>query len=271
MAHAPYGAAPLGGGRMVSRLLGQTGLTVSRIGLGTTKLGRNTDVKYPQAFALPSDKQVSELLHTALRGGVILTDAAPAYGVSEARLGTAMASYRDRLILCSKCGEQYSNGHSTYDFSADAIITSLEASLRYLRVDYVDVLLLHSDGRDVEILTRTDAVETLRRLKQTGKTRAIGISAKTLDGVREACRTLDVIMAPFSQTDPTLAEALRQAHRAGLGVLVIKGLSSGYLEARPAIEFVLRQEFIDALILGTIDPEHLNAAVAIAENVTAGS
>ena len=256
---------------MVSRLLGQTGLTVSRIGLGTTKLGRNTDVKYPQAFALPSDRHVSELLYTALRVGVNLIDTAPAYGASEARLGSAMASYRDRLILCTKCGEQYSNGHSTYDFSADAITSSLEASLRYLRVDHVDILLLHSDGRDVEILTRTDAVETLRRLKQTGKTRAIGISAKTLDGIREASRTLDVIMAPFSQTDPTPAEALRQAHRAGLGVLAIKGLSSGYLEARPAIEFVLRQEFIDALILGTIDPEHLNAAVAIAENVTAGS
>ena len=256
---------------MVSRLLGQTGLTVSRIGLGTTKLGRNTDVKYPQAFALPSDKQVSELLHTALRAGVNLIDTAPAYRVSEARLGAAMASYRDRLILCTKCGEQYSNGHSTYDFSADAITTSLEASLGYLRVDHVDILLLHSDGRDVEILTRTDAVETLRHLKQTGKTRAIGISAKTQDGIREACQTLDVIMAPFSQTDPILAEALRQAHRAGLGVLAIKGLSSGYLEARPAIEFVLRQEFIDALILGTTDPVHLNEAVSIAENTTVRS
>jgi aryl-alcohol dehydrogenase-like predicted oxidoreductase len=251
---------------MVSRSLGQTGLTVSRIGLGTTKLGRNTDVKYPQAFALPSDKQVSELLHTALRAGVNLIDTAPAYGASEARLGASMASYRDRLILCTKCGEQYSNGHSMYDFSADALTTSVEASLRCLRVDHVDILLLHSDGRDVEILTRTDAVETLRHLKQNGKTSAIGISAKTQDGIREACRTLDVIMAPFSQTEPSLAEALKQAHQAGLGVLAIKGLSSGYLEAAPAIEFVLRQEFIDALILGTTDPVHLNEAVSIAEN-----
>jgi len=251
---------------MVSRSLGQTGLTVSRIGLGTTKLGRNTDVKYPQAFALPSDKEVSDLLHTALRAGVNLIDTAPAYGASEARLGASIASYRDRLILCTKCGEQYSNGHSIYNFSADAIMASVEASLANLKVDHVELLLLHSDGRDVEILTRTDAVETLRHLKQTGRTRAIGISAKTQDGVREACRTLDVVMAPFSQTDASLAGALRQAHQAGLGVLAIKGLSSGYLKARPAIEFVLRQEFIDALILGTTDPVHLNEAVSIAEN-----
>jgi aryl-alcohol dehydrogenase-like predicted oxidoreductase len=256
---------------MVSRSLGHTGLIVSRIGLGTTKLGRNTDVKYPQAFALPSDTRVGKLLDAALRAGVNLIDTAPAYGASEVRLGTFMGSCRDRLILSTKCGEQYNNGHSIYDFSADAITASVEASLRYLHVDHVDILLLHSDGRDIEILTRTDGVAALKRLKESGKTRAIGISAKTHDGIREACRTLDVIMAPFSQKDPSLAGALRQAHQAGLGVLAIKGLSSGYLEARPAVEFVLRQEFIDALILGTTDPVHLNEAVSIAENLIIAS
>ena len=49
------------------------------------------------------------------------------------------------------------------------------------------------------------------------------------------------------------------------------GLSSGYLEARPAIEFVLHQEFIDALILGTTDPAHLSEAVLVAENMTIAS
>src|SRR4029077_7791868 len=101
--------------------------------------------------------------------------------------------------------------------------------------------------------------------------RAIGISAKTQDGIDEACRTLDLVMAPFSQKDQGLAEALRQAHEAGLGVLAIKGLSSGYLEARPAIEFILRQQFIDALILGTTDPAHLSEAVSIGENITIAS
>lgn len=250
---------------MVCRALGRTGLLVSPIGLGTTKLGRNTDVKYPKAFALPSDKQVAELLNTALTLGVNVIDTAPAYGASEARLGTFVMSHRDCVVLSTKCGEQYRNGSSVYDFSAAAITASVEASLDHLKVDHVDILLLHSDGRDVEILTKTDAVETLRHLKQNGKTRAIGISAKTHDGIREACRTLDVIMAPFSQIDPSLADALRQAHQAGLGVLAIKGLSSGHLEARAAIEFVLRQHFIDALILGTADPRHLSEAVSIAK------
>ena len=252
---------------MVCRSLGQTGLTVSRIGLGTTQLGRNTDVKYPEAFALPSDERVSHLLDTALTSGVNLIDTAPAYGASEARLGGFLGSRREHFVLSTKCGEQYNNGRSIYDFSARALTASFEASLKRLQIDHVDILLLHSDGRDVEILTQTDALAALGSLKQSGKARAIGISAKTRAGIREACRTLDVIMAPFNQKDPSLGEALREAHKAGLGVLAIKGLSSGHLEARPAIEFVLQQQFIDALIVGTTNPQHLHEAVSIAEEV----
>lgn len=251
---------------MVYRSLGQTGLMISRIGLGTTKLGRNTNVKYPKPFPLPSDTQVQELLKTALVSGVTLIDTAPAYGSSESRLGAFVGSYRDRFILSTKCGEQYRDGISVYDFSAAAITASVETSLRRLHADYLDIVLLHSNGHDLEILTRTDALETLKKLKQSGKTRTIGISAKTADGIREACRTLDVVMAPFSQGDQALADALQQAHQSGLGVLAIKGLSSGYLEARLAIQFVLRQNFIDALVLGTTDPHHLSEAVSIARD-----
>jgi aryl-alcohol dehydrogenase-like predicted oxidoreductase len=249
---------------MVPRPLGHTGLVVSPIGLGTTKLGRNTDVKYPEAFELPSEKQIAQLLDTALGLGVNLIDTAPAYGESEQRLGPFVHANRDRIVLCTKCGETYQDGRSTYDFSKSAVIASAERSLRRLRTDYIDLLLLHSDGRDVEILTQTGAIEALNDLKQTGKALAIGISAKTEAGIIEACRLLDVIMAPFSQKDPSLAEALTRAHQAGLGVLAIKGLFSGHLKAGPAIDFVLQQPFIDSLIIGTLNPAHLREAVAVA-------
>lgn len=254
---------------MVPRPLGRTGLIVRPIGLGTTKLGRNTDVKYPKRFTLPSKEQVCDLLETTLRLGVNLIDTAPAYGESERRLGPFVATNRDRLVVCTKCGEQYGNGRSTYNFSAPGIVVSVEESLRRLKTDHIDILLLHSNGRDVEILTQTDAHEALQRLKKSGKTRAVGISAKTQAGILEACQTLDVVMAPFSQKDPSLAGVLKKAHEAGLGILAIKGLFSGHLEARPAIEFVLRQPFIDTLILGTNDPAHLREAVSIAEGMSA--
>ena len=253
---------------MVPRPLGRTGLMVSPIALGTTKLGRNTDVKYPGAFELPSAAQVGDLLETALALGVNLIDTAPAYGESERRLGPFVKANRRRLVLCTKCGEEYDKGRSTYDFSAAAIVASVNRSLRRLKTDHVDILLLHSDGRDVEILTQTDALEGLARLKKYGKARAVGISAKTEEGIAQARQTLDVVMAPFSQNEPSLAEALKKAHDAGLGVLAIKGLFSGHLEARAAIEFVLRQPFIDSLILGTINLAHLKEAVSIAEEIS---
>jgi len=139
--------------------------------------------------------------------------------------------------------------------------------LRRLRTDHLDILLLHSNGRDTEILTATDASEALIRLKDSGKVRAVGISAKTPAGILTASAMLDVVMAPFSQKDPSLADALKQARTNGIGVLAIKGLYSGHLDPQAAIEFVLEHSFIDALILGTINPLHLRDAVVTAERV----
>jgi aryl-alcohol dehydrogenase-like predicted oxidoreductase len=252
---------------MVRRQLGRSCLAVSPIGLGTTKLGRNTDVKYPTSFVLPSSEQIAALLEAAAQLGVNLIDTAPAYGESEQRLGDFVKTHRDQIVLCTKCGEQYVDGRSIYDFSGSAVIASAEESLRRLRSDYIDLLLLHSDGRDVEILTQTDALEALAQLKQSGKIRAAGISAKTEAGILEAARTLDVVMAPFSQKEPGLAAALAMAHDRGVGVLAIKGLFSGHLEPRDAIEYTMRHEFIDALIVGTINPAHLADAVTVAEEV----
>ena len=252
---------------MVRRPLGRSGIFVSSIGLGTTKLGRNTDVKYPRSFALPSDDEVTLLLQHAQKLGVNLVDTAPAYGESETRLGNFISNRREQIVLCTKCGERYENGKSTYDFSASAMIASVDQSLRRLRTEYIDVLLLHSNGHDVEILQQTDVLETMSRLKIGGKIRAAGISAKTESGVMAAVRNLDVVMAPFNQSERHLAAALTTAHNSGLGVLAIKGLSSGHLEARGAMEYVLRQEFIDSLIVGTINPAHLTTAVDIAEQL----
>jgi aryl-alcohol dehydrogenase-like predicted oxidoreductase len=252
---------------MVLRQLGRTGLAISPIALGTTKIGRNTDVKYPASFALPSDQELDRLCASVHDLGVNLIDTAPAYGESERRLGSAIEKYRHQFVLCSKCGERYVNERSVYDFSTPAIIASVEDSLRSLRTDHLDILLLHSNGQDLEILTQTDAVDTMSRLKESGKILAAGISAKTTVGILEAARTLDVIMAPFSKKQSFLAEALAEVHGRGLGVLAIKGLFSGHLEAGPAIEFVLRQPFIDALVVGTVNPAHLAQAVAVAERL----
>ena len=69
------------------RMLGNTGIEVSIISLGTVKFGRNQGVKYPKLFNLPTDAEIAALLHDAKQLGINLLDTAPAYGKSEERLG----------------------------------------------------------------------------------------------------------------------------------------------------------------------------------------
>ena len=146
---------------MVRRQLGRTGLAVAPIGLGTTKIGRNTDVKYPTGFALPSDEEVSQLFAAALGLGVNLIDTAPAYGESEERLGDLVRKHRSQIVLCTKAGESYSNGRSVHDFSAAAVTARVHASLFPLQTGPNQILLLHSDGRGDPILTQTAALAGL--------------------------------------------------------------------------------------------------------------
>jgi aryl-alcohol dehydrogenase-like predicted oxidoreductase len=250
---------------MVQRRLGRTGLTVSVIGLGTTKFGRNTDVKYPAPFELPGSRDIEEILETALALGVNLIDTAPAYGTSEERLGRALKNSRERWVLCTKCGESYRNGRSTYDFTSAALIASVDESLRRLKTDYIDLLLLHSDGRDLDILQNSSGVEALLGLKAEGKVRAAGISAKTSAGIAAAVPLLDVVMAPFNAAEPALGAALAAAHDHGTGVIAIKTLSSGRLHPTASVQFIAARSFIDSMVVGTINPDHLREVVAAVE------
>ncbi len=174
------------------RPLGNTGILVSAIGLGTVKFGRNTAVKYPTPFDLPSDEHIDTLLRTSADLGVNLIDTAPAYGSSEQRLGNALARHRffgsrDRWIIATKVGEEFDTapdgtGVSRYDFSPVAVEASVTRSLARLRTDYLDIVLIHSDGNDEAIIADRGAIHALQSLKARGLIRAIGISIKSPAG-----------------------------------------------------------------------------------------
>lgn len=259
---------------MDGRRLGRTGLIVPPVGLGTVKIGRNRDVKYPEAFDLPDDEDVAALLDAALDEGVVLWDTAPAYGRSEERLGAFVASRRERIVLCTKAGEEYGPGGSTHDFSADAIVASTERSLRRLRTDHIDVLLLHSDGRDRQILDETDALEGLARVRDRGWVRAVGLSAKTADGIDRACDDLDVVMAPCGAGAVETRAALERARDRGMGVLGIKVFGQGHAVDGPeAVESALAAALVDGpahcAVVGTLKATHLRAAAGAARRILA--
>lgn len=253
------------------RPLGNTGLNVSAVGFGSFKIGRNQGIKYPAGYALPSDDECAWLLDGVLALGINLIDTAPAYGAAEARLGQHLSDRRDEFVLSSKAGERFIDGESHYDFNARTVRTSVEESLHRLRTDHLDLLLIHSDGNDLQILNETDTVEALFDLKRQGKTQAIGFSGKTVEGAEAALQWADMLMVEFHLNDTSHRDVMRQAHAQGVGILVKKGLAAGHLDPAEGIRFVLSEPSVDSLVLGGLNLEHFRANCRIAAEVRSGS
>lgn len=250
------------------RPLGKSGLEVSLLGLGTVKLGRDTQVKYPKAFQLPDDAAARHLLHSARDLGINLLDTAPAYGSSEARLGKLLRGQRDAWIICTKVGEEFSDGRSHFDFSAGHTRDSVERSLKRLQTDCLDVVLIHSNGDDLSILDHSGALETLVGLREAGCIRAVGMSHKTVAGGRRALALgCDVIMATLNLDYREEAGLIAEAGLAGCGVLVKKAMASGHAGV-DSLRFVANQPGVSSMVVGTIDDGHLRANAAAVNEAT---
>ena len=257
------------------RTLGSTGLRVSALGLGTVKLGRNQGVKYPAGFRLPDDNAAADLLAVAREQGINLLDTAPAYGNAEERLGQLLSGQRQDWLICSKVGETFEQGHSHFDFSPEHLRASVQRSLRRLRTDRLDIVLVHSDGRDLEIIEHMGTLEALAQLKREGLLRAFGMSTKTVAGGLAAARCSDVVMLTCNPRHLGELPVLDACARLGRGALVKKILDSGHLTLaadhadgkhliEASMKLVLRHAGTGAAIVGTINPVHLRANVEAA-------
>ncbi len=254
---------------MIPRRLGSTGYLLAPIGFGAFKIGRNEGIKYAQGYGLPDQRAVAALVDGLLGLGINWFDTAPAYGLSEERLGAALAGRRDAVVLSTKVGERFEGGRSHYDFSPAAITTSLESSLARLRTERVDLLFVHSDGRDVEIL-RGPTTEAMRTLQSRGLTRRIGFSGKTAEGFHLAMQSgYEVLMVEYHEADPSMAPVLEEAARRGIGVVVKKALASGRLDPRTAIPFALAGPGVASVALGGLRLEHFAEAVRLTEEADA--
>lgn len=251
---------------MVQRPLGNTGLRVSPIGLGAFKIGRNVGIKYPHHYELPEENEVAALLNGVLDLGINYIDTAPAYGLSEERIGKAIGHRRNEFVLSTKAGETFENGRSTYDFSAAAVAASVERSLQRLQTDRLDIVFIHSPGDDLPVMQKTDVVPTLQRLRQAGKTRAIGLSGKTVEGARAALTWADVLMVEYHLNVRSHERVFAEASKRGIGIVCKKGLASGQLPPSDAIRFVLNNPAITSMVIGSLNLNHLRENLKAAES-----
>lgn len=260
---------------MIKRSLGTSAIEVSLLGLGTVKIGRNQQVKYPSGFELPDDATVIELFELARSLGINFIDTAPAYGSSESRLGSLLPDRHDWVIV-TKTGEIFEDGKSRFDFSYDYTVSSVERSLKKLRRDVLDVVLVHSDGDDMRIIEQEPVFDALESLKSRGLIKAYGMSSKTVEGGCWVVKNTDVVMATANLEYDDERPVLELAEELGKGVIIKKGLQSGHADSASggdgittAFRHILKQPGVSSMIVGTINPSHLRENVRIVDTLTA--
>jgi aryl-alcohol dehydrogenase-like predicted oxidoreductase len=213
---------------METRPLGPSGLQTSVIGLGANNFGRRLDLT-----------QTREVVDTALEQAVTFIDTANTYGrgLSEEYLGEALLGRRDQVVLATKFGMDMGDGKGPRG-SREYIRQAVEASLRRLRTDVIDVYWYHQPDGETPI---AETLETLDALVRAGTVRAIGASNFDAAQIEEAETTArERGLTPFCavQNEYSLLvrdaedDALPACERLGLGFVPFFPLASGLLTGK---------------------------------------
>jgi aryl-alcohol dehydrogenase-like predicted oxidoreductase len=215
-------------------------------------------------------RELTKLLAIAHDLGINLIDTAPAYGVSEERLGELLSGRRNDWIVCTKVGETFTSGQSQFDFSPEHARYSVTRSLRRLGTDRLDVVLVHSDGSDVDIIERQGTLQALAQMKREGSIRAFGMSHKTVAGGMRAAEICDVVMATLGLDQRDELGVIEHARTHGCGVLIKKALDGGKAASditrrTLSLEFVASVPGVSSIVVGTTSPEHLRENAAALE------
>lgn len=201
---------------------------VSQIGLGAWQLGVGS------GWSPLSDNEAHSIVHEALALGINFFDTAPNYGLGtgEERLGEAL-KIRDRssVVINTKFGHT-SNGKM--DYRSKTIRSSLEGSLRRLKTDYVDSLIIHNPPKELLDGKNTDHYEIFEKLKVEGKIKAYGASVDTAEEMRLLMDSTgsQVIEAFFNIHFQGVSDAFEQAMEQQVAIIAKIPLDSGWLTGK---------------------------------------
>jgi len=205
--------------------LGKTGLMVSRVGMGGIPIQRP-----------PFDEAV-RIIQRAIDLGINFFDTAAAYNDSEKRIGEGVQGHRDEVVLATK----------TLGWDKASALKDLDASLRQLNTDYIDLWQLHnlctSEQFD-QVLGPSGAMEAALEAKEEGKVRHIGMSSHNIDGalrgVSSGC--FETVQYPFNYVLTEAAEELVPlAREHDVGFIAMKPFAGGMLDdANLSIKYLLQ-------------------------------
>ena len=231
------------------RTLGRTGLSVFPLGFGGA----------PVAFLKTEQDAAAKLMNDLLDAGLNLIDTAAAYPGSEQFIGEHLASRRDDYVLVSKCGNVKVEGTDAKQWTPELVTASIDRSLRLMKTDAVDVMLLHSC--DLATLQKGEALGALVKAKQAGKVKHVGYSGDN-EAVAAACAMpeIEVVETSINYVDQANLAALAIAKQHDVGVIVKRPIANAAWKGevgREGIYVNYAKEYIRRHHIMRLDPNSL--------------
>ena len=214
---------------MHTRQLGKTDMHITPLGLGTWAIGGGgwSFARGPQ-----DDEDSIATIHRALDLGINWIDTAAVYGLghSEEVVARALKGRSDRPYVFTKCSLVWDDkGNISSSLKAQSIRREVEASLKRLAVDVIDLYQIHWPIPDEDI---EEGWSTMAQLKKEGKVRAIGVSNFNIDQMRRAQKIapIDSLQAPYSLIRREIEEEILPfCQEQRIGVIVYSPMQSGLL------------------------------------------
>lgn len=233
---------------MEYRVLGKTGLEISRLGFGGIPI-QKIDAEGTRA-----------LIGDMINEGINFIDTARGYTVSEEYLGYALEGVRDRFVLATKSMAR----------TREAMSKDIDISLKNLRTDYIDLYQVHNpSAADLEtVVAEGGALEALLEARAAGKIGHIGITLHSVELFRRAIDLdwVETIMFPYNIVEVQGEELIAECAARNIGFICMKPLAGGAIEdAEIALRFIVINPAVTVVIPGMAD------SAEIAQNVKSTS
>ena len=234
---------------MEYRVLGKTGLQISRLGFG--------GIPIQKSDAENTKKLIGELILQ----GVNFIDTARGYTVSEEYLGYALRGVRDKFVLATKSMAR----------TADAMARDIDISLHNLGTDYIDLYQIHNPGaKDLEtVIAVGGALEALQAAKAAGKIGHIGITLHSLELFANVLELpwVETVMFPYNIVETQGEELIARCTEKNIGFICMKPLAGGAIDdAHIAMRFIVSNPHVSVVIPGMADTEEIAQNVQAAAN-----
>lgn len=237
---------------MEYRVLGKTGLEISRLGFGGIPI-QKIDAEGTRAL-------VGELVDK----GVNFIDTARGYTVSEEYLGYALEGVRDKFVLATKSMAR----------TKEAMASDIDVSLRNLRTSYIDLYQIHNpSAADLDTATAEGgALEALFEARAAGKIGHIGITLHSVELFRRAIELdwVETVMFPYNLVETQGEELIAECERKNIGFICMKPLAGGAIEdARLAMRFILNNPAVTVVIPGMAEISEIRENASVSSDTSA--